>query len=64
VAFGRRRPRARGGDSRGPLSLPGPCSSRLLGGYLAAALFVWTVVPHDWTVPPWTTLAATLNAAK
>ena len=33
-------------------------------GYVAGVLFVWTLVPHDWTLPFWTTLAATVNAEK
>ncbi len=45
-----------------------PCAVRvpagMLCGYVAGALFVWTLVPRDWTLPFWTTLAATVNAAK
>ena len=45
-----------------------PCPVRvpagILCGYIAGALFVWTLVPRDWTLPFWTTLAATVNAAK
>jgi hypothetical protein len=33
-------------------------------GYVAGALFVWSLVPPNWTLPFWTTLAATVNSAK
>jgi len=36
----------------------------MLCGYIAGALFVWTLVPRDWTLPFWTTLAASVNAEK
>ena len=35
-----------------------------LCGYVTGVLFVWSLVPHDWTLPFWTTLAATVNADK
>jgi hypothetical protein len=45
-----------------------PCPVRvpagMLCGYIAGARFVWTLVPRDWTLPFWTTLAATVNAEK
>jgi hypothetical protein len=45
-----------------------PCPVRvaaaILCGYIAGALFVWTLVPSDWTLPFWTTLAATVNGEK
>jgi hypothetical protein len=36
----------------------------MLCGYVAGALFLWTLVPGDWALPFWTTLAATVNAEK
>ncbi|MBZ5618764.1 MAG: hypothetical protein LAQ69_08585 [Acidobacteriia bacterium] len=36
----------------------------MLLGYVAGLLFVWILVPRNWTLPFWTTLAATVNAAK
>jgi hypothetical protein len=36
----------------------------MLSGYVAGALFVWTLVPRDWALPFWTTLAAAGNAEK
>jgi len=44
----------------GPVLVP----AGILCGYLAGALVVWTLVPGEWTLPFWTTLAATVNAAK
>jgi hypothetical protein len=35
-----------------------------LGGCLTGVLFVWALLPRDWTLPFWTTLAASVNAAK
>ena len=36
----------------------------VLGGYVGGALFVWSLVPRDWTMPLWTTFAAAVNAEK
>jgi hypothetical protein len=45
-----------------------PCPVRvpagMLCGYIAGALFVWTLVPHGWPLAFGTTLAATINAEK
>ena len=49
-------------DRRYPWSLRAPTGG--LCGYVAGVLFVWTIVPRDWTLPFWTTLAASVNAAK
>ena len=49
-------------DRRPPCSLWLPAG--ILVGYLAGVLFVWALVPRDWTLPFWTTFAATVNAAK
>ena len=35
-----------------------------LCGYFAGALFVLTLVPRDWALPFWETLAATVDAEK
>lgn len=36
----------------------------MLCGYVAGAMFVWNLVPGDWTLPFWTTLAATVDSDK
>jgi hypothetical protein len=36
----------------------------VLCGYIAGALFVWSLIPREWTLPFWTTLAASVNAEK
>ena len=41
-----------------------PSFAGILCGYTAGVLFVGALVPHDWTLPFWTTLAAAGNAAK
>ena len=33
-------------------------------GYAAGALFVWSLVPREWALPFWTTLAASVNAER
>jgi hypothetical protein len=45
------------------------CSLRvptgMLCGYIAGVMFVWwSLVPRDWALPFWTTLAATTQAEK
>src|ERR1041385_5910820 len=35
-----------------------------LCGYLARPSFVWSLVPRDWTLAFWTTLAATVNTER
>jgi multisubunit Na+/H+ antiporter MnhB subunit len=49
-------------DRRCPCSLRVPTG--ILCGYIAGVLFVWILVPRDWTLSFWTTLAAAVNAAK
>ena len=44
----------------GPVSVP----AGILCGYIAGTLFVWFLIPSEWTLPFWTTLAATVNAEK
>ena len=45
-----------------------PCPVRvpagMLCGFVAGALFIWTLVPSDWSLPFWTTLAASVNTAR
>ena len=45
-----------------------PCPLRvpagILCGYVAGARFVWSLAPRDWKLPFWTTLAASVDAAK
>lgn len=45
-----------------------PCPLRIpagmLCGYAAGALFIWTLVPGNWKLSFWTTLAATVNTDK
>lgn len=36
----------------------------ILCGYIAGVLFVWSLIPREWTLPFWTTLAATVDAEK
>jgi hypothetical protein len=36
----------------------------VFAGCLAGVLFVWAVVPREWTLSFWTTIAAAGNAAK
>lgn len=36
----------------------------ILCGFIAGALFVWSLVPSDWKLPLSTTLGATVNAEK
>jgi len=36
----------------------------IICGYIAGPLFIWTLVPRDWPLGFWTTLAATVNAEK
>ena len=45
---------------------PGPARvpAGILCGYFAGALFVWSLVPRDWELPLWTTVAATVDAEK
>ncbi len=44
----------------GPILAP----AGILCGYIAGALFVWSLIPREWTLPFWTTLAATVDAEK
>jgi len=45
-----------------------PCPIRvpaaMLCGFIAGAGFIWMLMPHDWPLPLWTTLAASVNAEK
>ena len=36
----------------------------MVSGYVAGMLFFWALVPRDWPLGFWTTLAATVNAEK
>jgi hypothetical protein len=44
----------------GPVVVP----AGILCGYIGGALFVWSLIPREWTLPFWTTLAAAGNAEK
>jgi hypothetical protein len=43
---------------------PNRLAAGILAGCLAGILFVWAVVPREWTLSFWTTIAAAGNAAK
>lgn len=44
----------------GPVLVP----AGILCGYIAGGLLVWSLIPREWTLPFWTTLAATVDAEK
>ena len=45
---------------RGPVLVP----AGILCGYVAGMLLVWSLIPREWTLSFWTTLAAAGNAEK
>lgn len=44
----------------GPVLVP----AGILCGYIAGGLLVWSLIPREWTLPFWTTLAATVDSEK